>query len=119
MKSPGLVALLVEDEPLIAMLAAGILHDLGYVVFEARTEGEALAILANEDSVNLLFTDVQLADGSSGIDLSHQVANGRPEIRIVVTSGRTVPTILPSHAVFVSKPYTHAQLAAAFDLSER
>jgi two-component system, response regulator PdtaR len=118
-KSPVLIALLVEDEPLIAMHAAGILHDLGYMVFEARTKGEALTILANEDSVTLLFTDVQLADGSSGLDLSHQVAKDRPEIRIVVTSGRTVPTHLPGNAIFVSKPYTSDHLAAAFELSER
>jgi CheY-like chemotaxis protein len=114
-KSRGLIALLVEDEPLIAMLACGILRELGYTVFEASTKGEALLVLANEAGVTLLFTDVQLADGSSGIDLSHKVANDWPHIRIVVTSGRMLPTVLPDGAKFVPKPYTARQLAAAFD----
>lgn len=35
-----MIALLIEDEPLIAMLAGGILRDLDYPVFEARTKGE-------------------------------------------------------------------------------
>jgi CheY-like chemotaxis protein len=113
-EEPCLIALLVEDEPLIAMLADGILRDLGYMVFEARTRGEALAVLADEDSVTLLFTDVQLADGSSGVELSHEVANDRPDIRIVVTSGRTLPAALPVGAKFVPKPYTAHQLASAF-----
>lgn len=30
-----MIALLVEDEPLIAMLAGSILRDFGYTVFEA------------------------------------------------------------------------------------
>lgn len=110
-----MIALLVEDEPLIAMLANGILLDLGYIVFEARTKGEALTVLANEHGVTLLFTDVQLADGSSGVDLSNEVANDRPDIRIVVTSGRTLPAVLPEGARFVPKPYTAHQLATAIE----
>ena len=35
-----MIALPVEDEPLIAMLAGGIFRDLDYPVFEARTKGE-------------------------------------------------------------------------------
>ena len=72
-------------------------------------------VLADKDSVTLLFTDLQLADGSSGVDLSHEVANDRPDIHILVTSGRTLPAVLPDGAKFVSKPYTAYQLAAAFD----
>lgn len=43
-----MIALLVEDEPLIAMLAGSILRDLGYAFFEARTKGEAMSILSKD-----------------------------------------------------------------------
>lgn len=100
-----MVALLVEDEPLTAMLAAGILRDIGYVVFEARTKGEADRLL-EESEFNLLFTDIELADGSSGVELAFDVAESQPDIHILVTSGRPRPAILPDKADFIAKPYS-------------
>jgi DNA-binding NtrC family response regulator len=88
MSDPFKNALVVEDEPLIAMLAREMLTDFGYTVFEARTAGDALGILSLEDGITLLFTDIDLADGSSGVDLAKEIARIRPEISIVVTSGR-------------------------------
>lgn len=107
-----MIALLVEDEPLIAMAGLSILNDLGYTVLEARKRDEALAVVVSEGKITLLFTDVQLADGSSGADLAHDVANDRPDIRIVVTSGRMRPDALPRGAVFLPKPYNESQLAS-------
>ena len=109
-----MIALLVEDEPLIAMLAGSILRDFGYTVFEARTRGEAMSILSTEHGITLLFTDIELADGSSGVDLAGEVARLHPNIRIVVTSGRHRPAVLPDGAQFVPKPYTECHLAKAF-----
>lgn len=114
MTSPDMTALLVEDEPLIAWLAIGILQDLGYIVFEARTKHEALAVLGREAGIALLFTDEQLADGSLGSELARQVSNDHPDIRIVITSGCKRPESMPDGAVFVPKPYTERLLASAF-----
>ncbi|MFN7091857.1 MAG: response regulator [Allorhizobium sp.] len=105
--------LVVEDEPLIAMIAGEILEDLGYEVLDARTKREALAVLAVEKAVTLLFTDIDLADGSSGIDLAIVFARLHPGIPIVVTSGRFQPTALPAGARFLPKPYSDQDLAEA------
>lgn len=107
-----MIALLVEDEPLIAMLGLSILKDMGYDVFEARTKDEALSVLSHEAGITLLFTDVQLADGSSGADLAHVVAADRPDVHIVVTSGHKRPAVLPDGTAFLPKPYTVSQLAS-------
>ena len=109
-----MIALLVEDEPLTAMLAGSILRDFGYTVFEARTKTEAIRYLSTKPGFTLLFTDIELADGSSGADLAHEVARLHPKIRIVVTSGRQQAAVLPDGAQFVSKPYTERHLAKAF-----
>lgn len=110
MTTQEMVALLVEDEPLTAMLAAGILRDIGYVVFEARTKEEADKLLLGEIEYNLLLTDVELADGSSGAELAFEVARSQPDIHILVTSGRPRPAILPDKADFLSKPYSERSL---------
>jgi CheY-like chemotaxis protein len=108
-----MIALVVEDEPLTAMLAASLLRDFGYKVFEARTVGEALSVLEKEQGFTLLFSDIELADGSSGVDLATEVAEAHPDIRIVVTSGRSRPATLPNGAQFVPKPYSEQQLTKA------
>ncbi|MDZ7875104.1 MAG: response regulator [Rhizobium sp.] len=107
------IVLLVEDEPLIAMVGCEMMEDLGFEVLEARTELEALAVLGVEEDVTLLFTDIDLADGSSGMDLARKFARMRPGIPIIVTSGRFRPTALPAGACFLPKPHSDHDLAAA------
>ena len=60
--------LIIEDEPLISLDLEGIVSEIGHdVVGIAQTRDEAVA-LALEKSPGLVLADVQLADGSSGID---------------------------------------------------
>ncbi len=60
--------LIIEDEPLIAMDLESIMEEAGHrVVGVARTHSEAIA-LARESKVGLILADIQLADGSSGIE---------------------------------------------------
>lgn len=107
------IALLVEDEPLIALDGCEIMEDLGFEVLEARTELEALAILGVESRITLLFTDIDLADGSSGMDLAREFARLRPGVPIIITSGRVRPSALPASARFLLKPYSDYEVAAA------
>lgn len=107
------IALVVEDEPLIAMLACDLLSDLGYIVFEARTTKEAMGLLSDVDGILVLFTDVDLADGSSGVDLAVRVKQQFPTVRIVVTSGRVKPAALPDSMPFIPKPYSRECLIKA------
>lgn len=107
------IALVVEDEPLIAMLACDLLSDLGYIVFEARTTKEAMEVLTDVEGILILFTDVDLADGSSGVDLAVLAKQQFPTVRIVVTSGRVKPATLPDSVPFIPKPYSRECLTAA------
>ncbi|WP_173928746.1 response regulator, partial [Pseudomonas sp. GW531-E2] len=61
--------LVVEDEPTVCELAAEALLDEGYRVLTAADAWEAEAILSRE-SVDLLFTDIDLARNTDGLSLA-------------------------------------------------
>ena len=65
--------LIIEDEPLIAMDLKSIVEDLGHhVVGVARAKHQALALAADWEP-ELILADIQLADGSSGIDAVNEI----------------------------------------------
>ena len=101
------VVLLVEDEPLVRMLAADILQEAGFEVTEAATAPEALNHLERSDDVRVVFTDVDMPGGMNGLELARIVHARWPHIALVVTSGVCRPSAdqLPDHGVFVGKPY--------------
>ncbi|SMQ85498.1 Response regulator receiver domain-containing protein [Devosia lucknowensis] len=103
-------ALVADDDPLIRMDASDILQDAGFRVHEAANYGQAMAILvAAYDSIQLLFTDVQMPPGEkNGFDLAQQCSQNWPHINILVASGMIEPEAddLPDGAVFVRKPFS-------------
>jgi CheY-like chemotaxis protein len=109
--------LIVEDESLVRMSAADELRAVGFSVFEAADYDEALAQLAGHPEIDVLFTDVQLSGSMDGLTLTRTLTATRPDLNLIVTSGRHRPrdTDLPDRATFVPKPYqidTVAQLIA-------
>jgi DNA-directed RNA polymerase specialized sigma24 family protein len=94
--------LIIEDEPLIALEIESLVTDIGHdVVGIARTRSEAVS-LAGRTSPGLVLADIQLADGSSGIDAVNEIVghNGVPVIFItayperLLTGERAEPTFL-------------------------
>lgn len=99
--------LIIEDEPLIAMDIENMVGEIGHeVVGVATTRDEATRIAANT-SPGLVLADVQLADGSSGIDAVNDILKtvNVPVIFItayperLLTGERAEPTFL------VTKPF--------------
>jgi DNA-directed RNA polymerase specialized sigma24 family protein len=96
--------LIIEDEPLIAMDLESIVEDLGHqVVGVARAKRQAIA-LAAERKPELILADIQLADGSSGIDAVNEILavsskpvvfiTGHPSIYLGSGSQRPEPAFL-------------------------
>ena len=104
------VVLVVEDEPLVRMLAADILEDEGFQVIEAATAPAALSILEKRDDVTALFTDIDMPGGMNGLELAGIVHARWPHIALVVTSGRyrVGADHLPGDGIFIGKPYAAA-----------
>lgn len=109
--------LVVEDEALIRMLAADSLEDQGYTVLEAADAAEALRILEAHDEVDVLFTDINMPGPMDGIALAGLMHDRRPDLGLIITSGRGMPDMarLPLNSVYLAKPYRPQQLAAVVE----
>ncbi|HEY3910753.1 MAG TPA: PAS domain S-box protein [Stellaceae bacterium] len=79
--------LVVEDDADVRETTVAMLADLGYRALVAQTGPEALAVLRTENAVDLLFTDLVMPAGMSGIDLAHTASRLRPQLKILLTSG--------------------------------
>ena len=99
--------LLVDDDVDILEVAAEMLETLGYDVIAARTGLEALALLRDNSSISILFTDIQMP-GMGGEELAGIAAASRPDLRVIYASGSARPN---TDAAFLQKPYRTADLA--------
>jgi len=108
--------LVVEDEPELRELVTGMLRPMGYRILEAGNGQEALAMLAREPVINLLFTDVVMPGGMHGRALAQEAKKQRPDMRVLYTSGYTQDTMvhqgkLDEGVELLNKPYRRRDLA--------
>jgi DNA-directed RNA polymerase specialized sigma24 family protein len=106
--------LIIEDEVLIAMDLEGLVESLGHrVIGVARTQGEAVQI-ARTKSPGLILADIQLADGSSGLDAVNDLLKTfeLPVIFITAYPERFLTGERPEPAFLISKPYQRAMVSA-------
>jgi CheY-like chemotaxis protein len=67
-------------------MSADALRDFGYRVFEAGSGVEALDIIEREP-IDLLFSDVVMPGGMSGLDLARQARQVRTGMSVLLTTG--------------------------------
>ena len=105
---------IIEDEPLIALDLELLLQSLGHhVVRVARTERQAIdAVLQTRPG--LVLADIQLADGSSGLDAVNEILRTLPVPVIFVTAfpERLLTGTKPEPTFLVRKPYHRDALKA-------
>jgi DNA-binding NtrC family response regulator len=100
--------LVVEDEPLIRMVAADALKQAGVSCFEACDAEEALAQMRKHSEIGVLFTDINMPGDMDGMTLANHVHSSDPEMELIVTSGRRnySDNELPDSGTFLPKPYS-------------
>lgn len=108
--------LIVDDETDLLQLAEYYLNDLGYQTHLAENAVQALEILAKEERIDLLFSDVVMPGGMNGYELAQQATEFWPHIKVLLSSGFTLKTMthnglarFASH--LLAKPYRKAELA--------
>jgi CheY-like chemotaxis protein len=106
------VVLVVEDEPLLRMLAVEVVEEAGFIAIEARDADEAVILLESRPDIALLFTDINMPGSMDGLKLAHAVRDRWPPIKILVVSGKQQlqSSDLPSNCCFVGKPYQASAL---------
>jgi PAS domain S-box-containing protein len=105
--------LVVEDDELVAELAAGLLNELGYESLVAHSAKEALDRLASGDKPKAIFTDVVMPGGISGIELARRVRDRFPELPILLTTGYSEQVTGNHGFPVLQKPYELESLATA------
>jgi len=99
--------LIIEDEPMIAMDLESIVEGLGHrVIGTARTHADAVSA-AVQRKPGLVLADIQLADGSSGLDAVNEmlVSFAVPVIFITAYPDRLLTGERPEPAFLITKPY--------------
>ncbi len=99
--------LIIEDEPLIAMDIEEMVESLGHrVVGTARTHTEAVAMFG-KTRPKMVLADIQLADGSSGIEAVNEILSSTsvPVIFITAFPERLLTGERPEPAFLVTKPF--------------
>jgi two-component system, NtrC family, sensor kinase len=103
--------LVVEDDPEVRKISMSMLLDLGHHILIARDGPEALALMRAGNPIDILFTDVAMPGGMSGIELANQAVSIQPALKVLITTG------YPGHSELVRnefavlpKPFTRFDL---------
>ena len=107
--------LIIEDEPIIALDIETMVEELGHkVTGVARTHREAIALAAKKRP-GLVLADIQLADGSSGLEAVNEILGAIevPVIFITAYPERLLTGDRPEPAFLITKPFQPEAVKAA------
>ena len=108
--------LVVEDRPQITDLARTMLMESGYKVETAENGRAAIDLVEDGRHFDLLFSDIVMPGGISGVRLAHEIRSRLPGIKVLLTSGYSELSLERQDAggaefELIPKPYRPADLA--------
>jgi PAS domain S-box-containing protein len=111
------LVLVVEDRVDMRAVAVAALERLGYRVLEAENVASALAVLNSGAKIDLVFSDIVMPGGQTGLDLAKEIRQRGEKPPVLLTSGYASPQTLREQAQklglpLIGKPYRVADLAA-------
>ena len=114
--TPTDTVLIVEDKSDVMDVATELFRSIGYEVLTAHNGHDAIDILKRRSDIDVLFTDVMMPNGMSGIELAHFTREHCPGVKIILASGYPLPALKAQHGnledfAFMSKPYRLSELA--------
>jgi DNA-directed RNA polymerase specialized sigma24 family protein len=107
--------LIIEDEPIIAADIQALVEELGHTVSGMATTRDEARIAAARRPPGLVLADIQLADGSSGIDAAKDILSDIevPVIFITAFPERLLTGERPEPAFLITKPFDPGTVKAA------
>jgi DNA-binding NtrC family response regulator len=113
--------LIVEDDEQVRVLAESILQDAGYTVIAATGVDGSKALLESDQSVELLFIDINLGnDQEAGLKVAQSARETtRSKLPVLYTSGLGINegmrALIAEPFLFLAKPYTAEQLTKSVE----
>ncbi|MFC3077340.1 response regulator [Phenylobacterium terrae] len=106
--------LVVEDDASVLALTVEMLSGLGYRTLTATSAAEALALIDGGAEIDLLFSDIVMPGGVSGVGLARAAQQRRPDLKVLLTSGFVGDRRALEEAGYpvLDKPYQMQVLAA-------
>jgi CheY-like chemotaxis protein len=107
--------LIIEDEPVIAADIEALVLDLGHTVTAVATTRYEAVSAVRQRRPGIVLADIQLADGSSGIDAVNDILKGIdvPVIFITAFPERLLTGEKPEPAFLITKPFQPETVKAA------
>ena len=112
---PAGTVLLVEDNAEVLAVARGYFTDLGFTVKEAMSAQEGLDCIEREDDIDLVFSDILMAGGLTGLELAKLLRARFPRVLVLLTTGYSSSAQEAVREGFevLQKPYDLAALQRA------
>jgi DNA-binding response OmpR family regulator len=111
-------ALVVEDEALIRLNLCDMLEEMGFETAQAGNGKDGLAALEQDVNIDVLIADLGL-HGMSGEELVRHARALRPQLKIIVATGRSAAAntqlTADTGARFLGKPFDFADLRRAVE----
>jgi CheY-like chemotaxis protein len=109
------VVLVVEDEPLLRMMAVDLVVEAGFEALQACHAADAIALLESRTDVCIIFTDIDMPGSMDGLMLAAAARRRWPPIKIIITSGHfdidRSQIVAPTE--FFAKPYVPQEIVEA------
>jgi CheY-like chemotaxis protein len=110
----------VEDNKDLAKSAHRVLSDAGFEAMVASNAEEAMDMLRDSASFDVLFTDIILTRGRNGIELAREATQLKPGIKILFSSGFSEAALRESGKAvvaghFIAKPYRKEELISGIN----
>ncbi|WP_119419295.1 MASE4 domain-containing protein [Desertibaculum subflavum] len=107
--------LLIEDDEAVAKVIVAMLQMIGYAAHHVRDARTALALLLGGQRFDLVFSDIMMPGGMSGLDLARRVRQHFPDLPILLASGYNRAAVEVDREGFslLAKPFRADALADA------
>ncbi|MDA0661782.1 MAG: PAS domain-containing protein [Proteobacteria bacterium] len=115
-RGAGETILVIEDDPDVRDLAAGMLAQLGYRTVTAGDAAAAAQVLAGGQTIDLMLVDVILPGGTSGPAFAEKACAENPALRVIYMSGYPAESasrldLAGAGQVLLNKPFDRYLLA--------
>ena len=105
--------LVVEDDDDVAETVCAMLEDLGHRAIRAASAQQALDILSGNRRIDLVFSDIIMPGGMSGIDLARALLERAPDLPVLLTTGFSGTEDSDVGRPLLRKPYDMQALSTA------